>query len=87
MTPARAVTTAWRVIAGEAVILTMDTKILCGLNAVGSRVWELVDGRRDLEQIVEVIVREFEVAPERARADVRAFLEHLAARGLVTLDS
>jgi hypothetical protein len=87
MTPLRAPTTAWRVIEGEAVILTMDTKLLCGLNTVGSRVWELIDGRRDVEQIAEVIAREFRVEPERARADVRAFLQQLADKGLVTFGS
>jgi hypothetical protein len=83
--PARAPTTAWRVIEGEAVILSMDSKVLRGLNAVGSRIWELIDGRRDVEQIVDVVVGEFSVAPERARADVEAFLRVLADRGLVTL--
>jgi hypothetical protein len=83
--PARAPTTAWRVIEGEAVILSMDSKVLRGLNAVGSRIWELIDGRRDVEQIVDVVVGEFSVAPERARADVEAFLRALADRGLVTL--
>jgi hypothetical protein len=85
MIPAKAPSTAWRVIEGEAVILTMDTKVLRGLNAVGSRVWELIDGRRDVEGIVRALVEEFTVDPARARADVQAFLQELADRGLVTL--
>jgi hypothetical protein len=83
--PTRASTTAWRVIEGEAVILAVDTKVMHGLNAVGSRVWELVDGCRGLDEIVETIVAEFAVEPERARADVAAFLRQLADRGLVNL--
>jgi hypothetical protein len=85
MTPVKAPATAWRIIEGEAVILTMDTKVLRGLNAVGSRVWELIDGHRDVEQIVEALAGEFSVEPARARADVQAFLRELADRGLVTL--
>lgn len=84
MIPDRAPTTAWRVIEGEAVILAVDSKVLRGLNAVGSRVWELIDGRRDVEQIVDVLVGEFAVERERARADVEFFLHALADRGLVT---
>lgn len=84
MIPDRAPATAWRVIEGEAVILAVDSKVLRGLNAVGSRVWELIDGRRDVEQIVDVLVGEFAVERERARADVELFLRALADRGLVT---
>ncbi len=85
MIPAKTPTTAWRVIEGEAVILAVDTKVMRGLNAVGSRVWELVDGRRGVDEIVATIVAEFAVEPERARADVAAFLRQLADKGLVTL--
>jgi hypothetical protein len=81
---ARNPATAWRLIEGEAVILSLDTKVLRGLNPVGSRVWELIDGRRSLDQIVEQIVREFDVARERAAEDVGAFVEVLLGKGLVT---
>jgi hypothetical protein len=81
----KAPTTAWRVIEGEAVILAVDTKVLRGLNAVGSRVWELIDGRRSVDEIVDTIVAEFQVEPGQARADVDAFLHQLAATRLVTL--
>ncbi len=75
--------TAWRVIEGEAVILSLDTKAFRGLNPVGSRVWELIDGRRSVDEIVEVIVREFDVTPERAAADVQTFVRELLDKELV----
>ena len=74
---------AWRVIEGEAVILSLDTKAFRGLNPVGSRVWELIDGRRSVDEIVEVIVREFDVTPERAGADVQTFVRDLLDKELV----
>src|SRR3989304_3269441 len=49
---AKSPATAWRVIEGEAVILSLDTKVLRGLNAGGSRGWELIDGRRSVADIV-----------------------------------
>jgi len=75
---------AWRIIEGEAVILSMDTKVLRGLNPVGSRIWDLIDGQRSLEDIVAVIVQEFDVAPGQAAQDVEAFIRDLLDRGLVT---
>ena len=76
--------TAWRIIEGEAVILSMDSKVLRGLNPVGSRIWELIDGQRSLEEIIEVVIQEFDVAPADAAQDVRAFIQELLNRGLVT---
>jgi len=76
--------TAWRIIEGEAVILSMETKVLRGLNPVGSRVWELIDGRRSVEEITGLIVQEFDVTPEDGAKDVRGFVKELLERGLVT---
>jgi hypothetical protein len=75
--------TAWRIIEGEAVILSMESKVLRGLNPVGSRIWELIDGRRGLEEITATIVQEFDVTPAAAAQDVGAFLQELLDRGLV----
>jgi hypothetical protein len=74
---------AWQIIQGEAVILSMDTKVLRGLNPVGSRIWELIDGQRALEEIIGVIVQEFDVTPEIAARDAQAFVQQLLDRGLV----
>jgi hypothetical protein len=80
---AKAPTSAWRLIAGEAVILSLDTKVLRGLNDVGSRVWDLIDGRRTVSDIVDVIVEEFDVPRAQAAEDVEAFARQLLDKGLV----
>jgi hypothetical protein len=79
---AKAPTSAWRLVAGEAVILSLDTKVLRGLNAVGSRVWDLIDGSRTLDDIIDVIAAEFDVARPQAAADVDAFVAELLDKGL-----
>jgi len=76
--------TAWRIIEGEAVILSMESKVLRGLNPVGSRIWDLIDGQRSLEEITGTIVLEFDVTPADAAQDVRTFIQELLDRGLVT---
>ena len=80
----KAPTTASRVIEGEAVILSLDTKVLRGLNPVGSRVWELIDGQRSVEEIAGLIVNEFDVEGTQAAQDVRGFVQELLDKGLVT---
>lgn len=84
MIVAKAPTTAWRIIEGEAVILSMETKVLRGLNPLGSRVWELIDGKRSMDEIVGQIVREFDVEAGQADEDVRRFVQELLDKGLVT---
>jgi hypothetical protein len=72
--------TASRVIDGKAVVITIDTNELHVLNGVGSRIWELLDGR-PLSEVVDQIVLEFEVEPERAQLDVNRFAEQLLTIG------
>lgn len=51
------------------------------LNEVGARIWELIDGRKDLSEIVSVIKNEFDSPPDVER-DIREFisdLEHIGA--------
>jgi len=81
---AKSPTTAWRLIEGEAVILSLETKVLRGLNPVGSRVWELIDGQRSVEEIITAIVQEFDVTPQAAAEDVKRFVQELLDKGLAT---
>ena len=74
---------ASRVMQGEALIVLTEQRKLHRLNGVGTRVWELCDGRT-LSAIVETIAAEFEVEAEVAARDVTAFVEEL--RGLGALE-
>jgi coenzyme PQQ synthesis protein D (PqqD) len=76
--------TASRVIEGKAVVITVDQNELHVLNGVGTRVWQLLDGR-SLAAVVDAIVSEFEVDSERATGDVRRFVEQLFALGALQI--
>jgi hypothetical protein len=54
-----------------------EMETLYTLNEVGARVYELIDGKRPVREIVEAIVSEFDVAFETAEADVREFIAQL----------
>jgi hypothetical protein len=72
--------TASRVMDGKAIVITIDHNQLHVLNAVGTRVWQLADGR-PIDAIVEQIVLEFAVDREQAKADVLAFAEQILTVG------
>ena len=71
-------------VAGEAVLLDLEGRRILGLNAVGSFLWPLLDGRRTVAELAAAIAARFSVPPARAQNDLTAFLSDLAARGLVT---
>jgi hypothetical protein len=77
--------TASRVLAGEAIVLTPQNSKIHSFNETGSRIWELLAEEPTVEEVVAQIRGEFEVSEEQAQADVTAFLEELAAKGMVTL--
>ena len=68
---------------GEIVMLQPDLGEYFGLNAVGSRVWELIGSPRSVVEVCAVIAAEYEVDDETCGADTRSFLQDLAVAGLI----
>jgi len=60
-----------------------DLESIYTMNEVGSRIWELIDGQRRIEEIRDVIVEEFQVSPEEAELDLKEFLNQLEHVGAV----
>ncbi|MFH1807218.1 MAG: PqqD family protein [Pseudomonadota bacterium] len=59
-----------------------DLEAIYTLNAVGTVVWECLDGSRTVSQIVDEVVARFEVEAALARQDVEAFLDDMLREGL-----
>ena len=72
---------AFRIMDGQGMIAVPGRSEIHLLNEVGTRIYELVDGARDEEEIARIIVEEFDVTPEAARAHVQEFLEDLFSKG------
>jgi len=76
---------ASRSVNGEALVVLTDKRELHRLNAVGTRIWELCDARC-VADIVDDIVREFDVEREVAEQDVCAFLSTMHTLGAVEIE-
>jgi len=74
---------AWRMIDGEAVIITPSDSTMHTLNDVGTRIWELMTGDRSLAEVAELLCAEFDVDKGRAEKDTIWFVECLSKKGLV----
>ena len=81
--PRRNPTAGFRVFEGEATIVLPDGSFIKVLNEVGSRVWDLMDGARSVQEIAAVIAGEFETSTEAAERDVREFVEELSSHNML----
>lgn len=71
-------------LAGEAVLLDLETKRYYRLNATAAWVWKGLEDRLTVREIVESLVREFEVERSVAEEETGRTLGELRSRGLVT---
>ncbi len=77
--------TASRIIEGEAVIIVPREDKVKVLNGIGSRIWELLNGTRDIEQITSEITSEFDVPHDEALKDIMEFINELYQKNMVVL--
>ncbi len=68
---------------GEVAILNLEAGTYYGLDAVGARIWSLIQEPRTVEEIRDVLVSEYEVEPDRCEGDLIALLQRLADEGIV----
>jgi hypothetical protein len=76
---------ASRAVDGKALVVVLDSRKLHTFNVVGTRVFELCDGARDVAAIAHQIAVEFQVDAVRAEHDALTFLAQLIAEGAVEL--
>ncbi|MFQ5719155.1 MAG: PqqD family protein [Acidobacteriota bacterium] len=73
-----------RIVDGEAMVLVQVPAVTTiVLNEVATRVWELMDGHRDIKAISHCIAEEYEVAPEQAEADVEEVVADMQAKSML----
>lgn len=75
-----------RQIAGEMILVPIrknigDMESIYTLNETAARIWELIDGKRTLDEIYRQILLEFEVDPAQAGVELQEFVEALRAEG------
>ena len=80
-----------REIVGEVILVPIrqnvgDLENIYTLNETAARAWALLDGENSLGQVVEQIVREFDVEAEEAQQDILELLTQLEEIGAVSKD-
>ncbi len=62
-------------------VILLISGMMHQLNLLGGMIWDLCDGSRDQEQIVDNLLEEFDVEREIISADVTDFVADLLKRG------
>jgi hypothetical protein len=71
----------------ELVMMNVQNGNYVTVTRVGSRIWELLERPRSVDDLCKNLVRDYDVTPEACRADVQVFLHEMAVNGAVVLDS
>jgi len=81
-----------RKIAGELFLVPVKGKMadmenIFALTAVAEYIWDRLDGRKSLNEILNNVVDRFDVEQEQAESDIREFIMELMGAGLITEES
>ena len=81
--------TVTREIAGETLIVPISGKLadlerVFTLNSVGALIWQLIDGKVNLESVLVKVVEEFDVNRTAAELDLLELVGNLIDAGLVS---
>ena len=70
---------------GELVLLHLGSGRYFGLNEIGGRIWNLVAERRTTDEIVALLLQEYDVEEPRLRDAVGDLLRELEAEKMVAV--
>ena len=71
---------------GEKVMLNIEKGSYYGLNSIGSHIWELLASPRTIQELVDVLTKEYSVEQEICQRDILLFINKLYDQGLVDVD-
>jgi len=74
---------ASKVMDGEAILINLITGVYYSMDKVGGVIWDLVEGGKNLEEIIENIVARYDVTPDQARSDLERLTEELLQEKLI----
>ena len=71
---------------GEAVLLDLASEQYFGLNAVGTRIWQLLEAPYGLADVHRILCSEFEADHARIEGDLLALVGKLRDAGLIMVE-
>jgi hypothetical protein len=76
--------TPWNIVDEEVVLLNLDSGHYYSLNESGRRIWELLDGKNTIPDIVNIICNEFDIGQKEAAEDINNLIDELLKEKLAS---
>ena len=70
-------------LADEVVMLDLKSGVYYGLDAVGARIWSLIQEPKAVSDIRDTLLKEYEIDPSRCERELLTLLQELATEGLI----
>jgi hypothetical protein len=67
----------------EVVMMHIQTGKYYGLDDIGSRIWEMMEAKIRVEDLIQQLLEEYEVSEEECTRDVLELLENLQTNDLI----
>ena len=71
---------------GEAAILNIKDEIYYGLDPVGAKIWNLIQNPISINDIMKIIIEEYDVDKEQCKNDIFELVKELSDNGLVKIN-
>jgi hypothetical protein len=73
----------FRMVSDEAILVNLNTEVYLGLNPVGARMWSALNDAPSIDVAYQALLSEYDVEPERLRADLEELLGQLLGQKLI----
>ena len=73
-------------VSGEMVLLDLKSEEYLGLNEVGARIWQLLQDGKDLREVSDILIDEYDVSRDELDDDIHRLVEELRDAGLVVIE-
>lgn len=70
---------------GEAILLNLENKYFYTLNEIALRIWNLIDGRRSIADIINVLLKEYNINRLKVTKSVSRQIKEFTKHGLVKI--
>ena len=72
---------------GETVMMSVENSEYYSLSPVGTKIWELLENDLSFEQLINLLMEEFDVDKQTCQNDTKEFLEELIDKGLIKVEN
>ena len=73
-------------VSGETVLLDLQSESYFGLDAVGTRIWQLLQEKHHLQQVFDTMLEEYDVDEKQLEKDLNELLDKLMDEKLITIE-